>query len=506
MIKTKRRNTYLIFITIGVLAILGITLASAFSASKTTDINVYPVMLDTNIDLVENLQDVVFGETIVNGISFSKADTGKEMYVRAELKYYKYGTLSDEDKRFLLAINYDDVQTFESTTYKWVRGEDGYYYLTDLDGNPLKVTGDDNYIFCESITYQGAKLINNDTPAPLELKLKAEIQAINAKNATNITLSNLTTLFNTYFEADSLLGYIVTFDTAGAGFISAQTFLNNGLTLDEPAEPSKLGYKFMGWSLNGTDVIDITNRPITENITFIAVWSLAYTVTYYNEDLSTVYRTNTIIAGDTLPIMSYKPINQYTKFVGWSLDKNKLISSDYIVSGNISLYPLVCDVYTGVWTYDNYTLTIYANGAMTLSPSVPNFYRTENGGVYISDGDVFEYTLVYDADTNTLIDNNHSVVWVNTENYITGDNVFFETGRYETTDGKFWIEVSSSGELSHSYFGYASSLIIGPAKYVIIGNNVIGDGIGFTFEMINEQTIRVYLTGFFGYDHTLTKV
>ena len=242
---TSRNSVY--FIIVSVLAILGITLASALSITKSTDVNVYPVILSTDVDFVEDLQDVVNGDTIVNSVTLERATDSKDIFVRADLHYYKYGSLSDADKRFLLAINYDDISTYEGTSYKWVRAEDGYYYLTDPDGIPLKITDNTRYTFCEGITYQGAKCINNDTPAPLDLKLDVTIQAINSKNVTSVTLSNLTTLFYTYYGADSQLGYIVAFDTNNAGIIPAQTFLNNGQKVVQPIVPNKLGYKFNGW-------------------------------------------------------------------------------------------------------------------------------------------------------------------------------------------------------------------------------------------------------------------
>ena len=247
MIRVRRKNTYIAFIVVGVLAILGITLASAFRVGKSTDVNVYPVTLDANIDLTEDLQDVIFGDTIVNGVSFSRTADSDDIYVRADLRYVATGTISDEDRRFLLAINYDDVTTFAGTTYKWVRAEDGYYYLTDLNGAPLKVTDSTSYTFCTDLTYQGAKCINNDVPAPATLTLNAELQAIHARDVDSITLTDLSTLFNANFGTSPALGYIVAFDTDDAGFVPAQTFLNNGLTVTIPPEPTKMGYEFTGW-------------------------------------------------------------------------------------------------------------------------------------------------------------------------------------------------------------------------------------------------------------------
>ena len=46
MKNTSRNSVY--FIVVSVLAILGITLASALSITKSTDVNVYPVILNTD--------------------------------------------------------------------------------------------------------------------------------------------------------------------------------------------------------------------------------------------------------------------------------------------------------------------------------------------------------------------------------------------------------------------------------------------------------------------------
>ena len=325
-------------------------------------------------------------------------------------------------------------------------------------------------------------------------------------NGSDIILVSSTpiTANTTYIAVWQINSYVVQFND-GTNIVNTQS-VNYGSYPAEPVAPTKTGYLFKGWSLNGTDIVTVSNTVITQATTFIAVWDKTYIVTYYNADNTTVYDTDTIVSGNALEDVSYTPTTQNTKFVGWSLDKQTVIASDYTVTSDIALYPIICDVFTGVWTYSNYTLTVYSNGAMILSPSVPSFYFNDNGSLHISNGDDMEMDLIYDAETNTLRDG--SYVWTNTTNYITGDDVSFCAGRYETSDGTYWIEVSASGELSHNGFGSGmSSYTFGPAKYVVIGNEVIGDGIGFTFELINETTIRVYHTGMFdSYDRTLTLV
>ena len=320
-----------------------------------------------------------------------------------------------------------------------------------------------------------------------------------------VTVSTTPIMENTtYIAMWQINSYVVQFDD-GANIVNTQSVIYGGYAT-EPATPTKTGYLFKGWSINGTDIVTIASTVITANTTFVALWDKTYTVTYYNEDNATVYDTDTIVSGNALVDVLYTPTSQNTKFAGWSLDKRNIIASDYTVTSDIALYPIVCDVFTGVWTYSNYTLTIYSNGAMTLSPSVPSFWFAEaTRTLHISNGDDMEMELAYDVETNTLRDG--SYVWTNTTNYITGDDVSIEAGRYETEDGRCWVDVSVTGELSHSGFGSFTSYTYGPSKYVVIDNKIIGNGIGFTFVSINETTITIHYTEFLtSYDYTLTKV
>ena len=328
--------------------------------------------------------------------------------------------------------------------------------------------------------------------------------SINGSDIVSVTSISITanTTFLALWQINS---YVVQFDD-GTNIVNTQS-INYGGYATAPATPTKTGYLFKGWSLDGSNVVIVTSTAITQATTFVALWDKTYVVTYYNEDNITEYDTVTVISGNELPDADYTPTTQNMKFAGWSLDKQTVIASDYTVTSDIALYPIVCDVFTGVWTYSNYTLTIYSNGAMTLSPSVPNFWFAEaTRTLHISNGDDMEMDLYYDAQTNTLT--NGSYVWTNTTNYITGDDVSIEAGRYETEDGKYWINVSATGELSHCGFSSIThSYTYGPSKYVVIGNEVIGNGIGFTFEIVNETTIRVYHTGMFdSYNHTLILV
>ena len=344
MTKLKRKNAYIVFAIIGVLAIIGISFASAFTIGKSSEINVYPVSVDANIDLVEDLSDVVQGDTVVNGISFSRLDSSKDIFVRANLNYYKQSNITDDDKRFLLSINYEDIPTFVGTDYKWTRSGDGYYYLTDLQGVPLKVTSSTTYTFCEEITYTGATSIRNEIPYISELRLEANIQAINAREVSSITLSNISELFSNAFASSNMYGYIVTFDTDGAGDISAQTFLSDNQKVVQPTQPNKIGYDFVGWYADPefNNLYDF-NSVVSTSFTLYAKYKYnqKHTITFISE--GNIYQTIIVENGDhiTAPV---NPTSNETdmRFVAWYTDSACTAGNEYnfdtVVSSNFTLY------------------------------------------------------------------------------------------------------------------------------------------------------------------------
>ena len=63
--------------------------------------------------------------------------------------------------------------------------------------------------------------------------------------------------------------YTVTFDSNGGSDVDAQT-IEEGKTATEPADPTKSGYTFKGWTLNGS-AYDFST-PVTEPITLVATW------------------------------------------------------------------------------------------------------------------------------------------------------------------------------------------------------------------------------------------
>ena len=393
MTKLKRKNAYMVFAIIGVLAIIGISFASAFTIGKSSEINVYPVSVDANIDLVEDLSDVVQGDTVVNGISFSRLDSSKDIFVRANLNYYKQSNITDDDKRFLLSINYEDIPTFVGTDYKWTRSGDGYYYLTDLQGVPLKVTSSTPYTFCEEITYTGATSIRGEIHYISDLRLEANIQAINAREVSTITLSNISELFSNTFASSNMYGYIVTFDTDGAGDISAQTFLSDNQKVVQPTQPNKIGYDFVGW---------YTDSSFTAEYDFNNVVSSSFTL--YAKFKLPPYTFGELEADHVSGMKYFVEMGEYPQslYTGETNALTQVTGETYDIDGS------TCNVYTdGTDRYVEFTMSSSNNGYSSNSNYASylgtKYYKIEpvrwivigqgDGSALPSDFDIYNTTL-----------------------------------------------------------------------------------------------------------------
>lgn len=76
--------------------------------------------------------------------------------------------------------------------------------------------------------------------------------------------------------------YTVTFDSNGGSKVSKQT-LEVGKTAQKPSNPTRSGYTFKGWYLNGS-AYNFSNK-VTKNITLTAKWEKNKVVSYVTEEL-----------------------------------------------------------------------------------------------------------------------------------------------------------------------------------------------------------------------------
>lgn len=279
MEKTRKRKHIQIIVAVACILVVGATMAwLGYSTKKETSLTVAKVELSVTFDMQNSLTGVAGGDTVVNSIKFSPASGTIDCYVRANLSYYKDGSMTDADKRYLLALNAENITTgTDSSTYKWVHHTDGFYYLTNMSGVPVIYKSNaSQYTFCNAVTFTGPVSLYANVSTPSNLKLGAEIQAVQAKNISANTLDTIAPYFNQTFGAPSKIGYIIKFDSNGGTAVPAQTFLKDGLTATTPTAPTKLGYTFSGWYTDD----DLTyaysfSSVVNKNLTLYAKYTAA---------------------------------------------------------------------------------------------------------------------------------------------------------------------------------------------------------------------------------------
>lgn len=138
-------------------------------------------------------------------------------------------------------------------------------------------------------------------------------------------------------EPPAPVTHTVTFDSAGGSPVEPQTVADGAAAID-PGVPSRDGYKFTGWLLDG-EPFDFST-PITGDITLVAGWEeseepapVLHTVTFDDGTGNTV--TVNVQEGETVQEPSAPSRDGY-EFTGWLLD-GKPYDFSTPVTGDITL-------------------------------------------------------------------------------------------------------------------------------------------------------------------------
>jgi len=161
-------------------------------------------------------------------------------------------------------------------------------------------------------------------------KLNGELYDFTKEVTENITLVAVWREAETEKETEKVT---VTFNVDGGSTVKSQT-LEKGNTLTKPSNPTKSGYTFVEWTLNG-EKYNFT-KPVTDNITLKAIWEKVETVTVtFNTDGGSSVKTQVVEKGNKVTKPS-NPTKSGYRFKGWKLNGNNY-NFDGAVNSDITL-------------------------------------------------------------------------------------------------------------------------------------------------------------------------
>ena len=120
-------------------------------------------------------------------------------------------------------------------------------------------------------------------------------------------------------------------------------------------EPTLFGHNFLGWSLDGTNVIETTTYPITANTTFYAVFEeIKCTITFMVDD--TVFNQQIVGYGQGITTPT-NPTKTNYNFLGWSTDKTNVAQISPAFLENTTYFAL----------FEKATLRVYQTNHKTFN-------------------------------------------------------------------------------------------------------------------------------------------
>ncbi len=159
--------------------------------------------------------------------------------------------------------------------------------------------------------------------------------------------------------------YNVVFRSEEENKVIKTAVVEEGATVkaQKPANPTRTGYAFVCWTLNGTE-FDF-DTPVTGNITLLAKWEPATTfnVVFRSEEENKVIKTAVVEEGAT--VKAQKPANPTRTgyaFVCWTFNGTEF-DFDTPVTGNITLL--------AKWEQNVFTVSFGGDGVNTPAQSVP---------------------------------------------------------------------------------------------------------------------------------------
>ena len=137
-------------------------------------------------------------------------------------------------------------------------------------------------------------------------------------NGVKVDVLNYKITSDTVFVADITYKYDVRFMVDNEIYNSQ--IIEKNTTATTPTAPVKGGYVFLGWSINGTDIVDVESYNITDTTEFVAVFKAdKFTVTFKDGDR--VIKTEQVTNGG----LTSAPDFDSDTFLGWTVNGTDIV-------------------------------------------------------------------------------------------------------------------------------------------------------------------------------------
>ncbi len=271
---------------------------------------------------------------------------------------------------------------------------------------------------------------------------------LNSEYSWNTPITSNITLMAVWQAVGS--DHIFTFDLdGGEGDFNTQVAVANGDTVSAPTTPTKVGYTFLRWSIEGQTTSYYFSTPVTEDITLVAVWQAiqTYTVEFdvnggYGDFYDIIVNRN-----DSIEEPNKEPVKAGNYFMYWALSTN--LNEEYnwgaAVGQNITL--------VAVWDSFNYTLYFNANGGsfglsyLTVNEgdTAAEFINNSNVATPERADYVFLYwalstnlNVAYNLDTPITSNTTLVAIW-----QIVNNNAYLEITNMGKSSGKWRIKIKN---------------------------------------------------------------
>lgn len=287
---------------------------------------------------------------------------------------------------------------------------------------------------------------------------------------------------NTKIVADVTHKYEVNFMVEGENHNSQIVLKDAKVTI--PANPTKNGYVFEGWTLDGNNVVNLTTYTVTQNVTFTAKFTKLYSVVFKYED--TTLKTETVKSGNyaTAPTASS---TAYKVFNGWKVNG---------IMKDVSEYRITADtVFVADITY-KYDVKFMADGKVHNSqivekhakPTVPSNPAKTN---YVFVGWSVDGTNTIDVSKYMIVGNTTFTAIFRVDKFtVTFKNGSTTVSTQEVTNGSYATVPTFNAETFKGWTVNGTD-IVNISTYKITGNTTFTAKFG-TWTLLRNEAYHAY--------------